>query len=64
MTPGPHLQAVDRVSSRKESKGRPAVLRDKRIWYIVGGVIVVLILAYLFGIFDAADTPTAAPTRP
>jgi hypothetical protein len=40
------------------------VLRHKRIWYIVGGVIVVLILAYLFGIFDAADTPTTAPVRP
>ena len=34
---------------------------DKRVWYAVGGVIVLLLLAWLLGLFGDDKAPVPAP---
>ena len=34
--------------------------QDRRIWYVIGVIVIVLILAWLF--WPAASVPTGAPT--
>ena len=37
---------------------------DRRVWYVVAAVVIVLLLAWLLGWFGGAETPTSAPTTP
>jgi hypothetical protein len=46
----PQMISVDRI--------------DRRVWYVVAAVVIVLLLAWLLGWFGGAETPASAPTTP
>jgi hypothetical protein len=52
-------------SSRAGIKRQRIVLDriDKRIWYVVGAVLVLLVLAWLLGWFGGAEAPPPAPAQ-
>ena len=52
---------LDPSRAQAESRGAPM---DRRVWYVVAAVVVVLLLAWLLGWFGGAEAPVTAPAAP
>ncbi|MGH1477740.1 MAG: hypothetical protein ACRBM6_03260 [Geminicoccales bacterium] len=45
----------------EDNEGGKALQKDKRLWYIIGAVIVILVIGYAAGWFGGGAEPEPAP---